>query len=545
MDRPLRPSAAHNDEPTVEDRLGRAAYADALARLAEHCDTPFVIGLYGAAGIGKTSLMRLIDTRLDRQTTPTVWFDAWLHQSGGPPALAVLHAVADACGLGAGARRSLGTIAAALGAAAPPPPLAAGLHEVERLRRRLDEERWEAERARIHVREHVEALVGRALGSGAHAARSRLARLLAGRDARLAGRRLVVFVDHLDRCAAPAVASLLDALTLHLNVRGCVYLLAMDRQAIEPRLADGGGHLERVVQLPFSIPPIARECMDAFVGPLLSPRLGRCRPLLVAGLGDGPRQVKRFVNHLALIDELAVDLGIECYDPVVLALLLLVRSRSLPLYRLVEGHPETLTELVEGRAGEILLEPRLRAAFEAARTQLPADAAVVARHLRLVHLTRAEGREPLEPLPVREEPAGPRWPEYLGRRSGGPGDPPAAIRSCLDLLAERFDPEVVPDGHPLILDLHLSGDGGGSWCVEIVGRRCRVVEGTDRSPHASISASDADFLDLTSGRLGPREALAAGRLDLRGDGEVVRELTRVLGLPEELGGGPPALGDRT
>ena len=44
----------HHDEPTSQDRLNRKQYAEALARLAESCNTPLVIGLYGTWGIGKT-----------------------------------------------------------------------------------------------------------------------------------------------------------------------------------------------------------------------------------------------------------------------------------------------------------------------------------------------------------------------------------------------------------------------------------------------------------------------------------------------------------
>ena len=44
-----------SDEPTEMDKLNRIRYADAFARLAETCDTPFVIGICGSWGIGKTT----------------------------------------------------------------------------------------------------------------------------------------------------------------------------------------------------------------------------------------------------------------------------------------------------------------------------------------------------------------------------------------------------------------------------------------------------------------------------------------------------------
>ena len=64
-----------NDEATSEDHLNREQYAAAFAKLAESCETPLVVGLYGSWGVGKTSLMKIIEKKLDKQKTRSVWFD--------------------------------------------------------------------------------------------------------------------------------------------------------------------------------------------------------------------------------------------------------------------------------------------------------------------------------------------------------------------------------------------------------------------------------------------------------------------------------------
>jgi ABC-type transport system involved in cytochrome c biogenesis ATPase subunit len=43
--------------------------------MAESCETPLVIDLYGTWGIGKTSMMRQIQGELDENELRTVWFD--------------------------------------------------------------------------------------------------------------------------------------------------------------------------------------------------------------------------------------------------------------------------------------------------------------------------------------------------------------------------------------------------------------------------------------------------------------------------------------
>jgi hypothetical protein len=70
------------------DRLGFAAYADALAGLLDHpdTDTPLTVSISAAWGSGKTSLAnmitrRLVERPLQRGDRPHIicWFNAWLH----------------------------------------------------------------------------------------------------------------------------------------------------------------------------------------------------------------------------------------------------------------------------------------------------------------------------------------------------------------------------------------------------------------------------------------------------------------------------------
>jgi hypothetical protein len=79
-DRPLTDDA--------DDRLGFAGYADALAELLDHpdTDTPLTIAISAQWGAGKTSLAKMVENRLklrpmERGDPPhiTCWFNAWMH----------------------------------------------------------------------------------------------------------------------------------------------------------------------------------------------------------------------------------------------------------------------------------------------------------------------------------------------------------------------------------------------------------------------------------------------------------------------------------
>src|SRR5947209_6837947 len=105
----------HNDEATDVDKLNREQYAEAFARLAESCDTPLVIGLYGSWGMGKTSLMKLIERKLNPEKSRPVWFDPWQHQFDESPALALLHTMVDTFNMRNEAKKLMTVIAAAFG----------------------------------------------------------------------------------------------------------------------------------------------------------------------------------------------------------------------------------------------------------------------------------------------------------------------------------------------------------------------------------------------------------------------------------------------
>ena len=62
-----RPEPVGRDFYTTTDSIGYAAYADAIARAIQHKETkpPLTIGIKGSRGAGKTSLMRMVQDRLE------------------------------------------------------------------------------------------------------------------------------------------------------------------------------------------------------------------------------------------------------------------------------------------------------------------------------------------------------------------------------------------------------------------------------------------------------------------------------------------------
>jgi hypothetical protein len=146
-----------------------------------------------------------------------------------------------------------------------------------------------------------------------------------------AGYRLVVFIDDLDRCLPEQAIGVLEAIKVFFDARGCVFVLGIDREIIErgirvrykefalsERAAAPGvfpvperDYLEKIVQVPFTLPPLAPDAISGFLARRLPAVAGlsdeerrQVADLMTTGLLRNPRKVKRSFNifrlHLTL-----------------------------------------------------------------------------------------------------------------------------------------------------------------------------------------------------------------------------------------------------
>ncbi len=136
----------------------------------------------------------------------------------------------------------------------------------------------------------------------------------------LNGRRLVVFIDDLDRCLPEKAVQVLEGIKLFLGAKNTVFVLGVDlpvlakgieiyyaQQGFEDSQKEGAGavmvngmrYLEKIVQFPFHIPPVEMQDMagSKLVNDLCASK--EDRPWLEIGLhgfGGNPRAIKRFAR---------------------------------------------------------------------------------------------------------------------------------------------------------------------------------------------------------------------------------------------------------
>jgi KAP-like P-loop domain-containing protein len=297
------------DIPTASPGLGFPEYVEALADAIRGGEpAQFTIGLYGAWGSGKSSLLKAVDRNLsaDGSNVLPVLFDAWRHERSDYVVVPLLYQISRA------AQES-------------------GDHKLtEHLRRALHalvaSINFSVSGFGFEGRKLVEDL-DKAEPSPLDAAFSKPFEELRSLPATLDGKRVAVLVDDLDRCSPDKVVALLEAINLVMDIDGFIFVLALDYEvlvkAVTTKYPHVSGHefIEKMVQLPFRVPPLTITAGD-FLADLIPDWAPRSAALPAEfskaipdvadlGLRSNPRQIKRLINSFLLIQRVVERRGLE------------------------------------------------------------------------------------------------------------------------------------------------------------------------------------------------------------------------------------------
>ena len=378
-----------DDQPASTDLLNYQQYAIALSRVIgnEGTRTPFIIGVLGRWGSGKTTLMRLLEAELAKQKITTVWFSAWQYSQADEIWAAFLQALSQrllkqlALGdkLRFSARLLEGGIAwSRLIYEAPKFLLRIALVAVPVVAGTLFQDHvgpWLGSLlssagvtgsvllgAWYMLRPAAEALRKDAMPefsllkamdfekriSLLDGFREQFGRML---DA-LPGqkRRIVLFVDDIDRCSPDKVLQLLDAVKVFLDIEGCIFVLGLDIAVIQQALAAKypadliaqREYIAKIIQLPFQLPPLTADDLTSYLRSL-QVRFPdeRCLDVFLSTLARNPREIKRVINTYSLVWSLAqtAESGLK---PVRVAKVVALQQAFDPLFRQLRDQPEWL-----------------------------------------------------------------------------------------------------------------------------------------------------------------------------------------------------------
>jgi len=188
--------------------------------------------------------------------------------------------------------------------------------------------------------------------------------------------KLVVFIDDLDRCLPQTAIETLEALRLLLFVEGTVFVIAADEAMIEyavrrhfpnlPSNAEGPtsfsrSYLEKLIQIPFRLPPMNRSETKRYISLLLASQAFADKPQAFTKLLEGVRE-----KLSTPLDEVSVDaalveliLGEPVGERLREALLMADRISS-PLAEGLKGNPRQIKRFLN----TLVLRMQLASAYK-------------------------------------------------------------------------------------------------------------------------------------------------------------------------------------
>lgn len=314
-----------SDEPigvSGDDGLGMNQTARVIAQAALGAATPFTVGIFGAWGHGKTSLLNAARTLLEPVkpdgtiTRPhphvvTVQFNAWRYEKEEHPivplvasiARAVKHRLEDdktfeqavgekgkaiATTLYDGAMSLIGAVKLdakgrlgnpAIGQVEGGIALDAGAAQKNLAERRA--------KRKAAAEPRIQSWIDQCLYLSAFDDLARLHAAAKASGANKTGQApvIVVFIDDLDRCRPEAAVEILEGIKLVLAQPGFVFVLALYREVIERYLdrqsevrygekhkAIGEGYIDKIVQLPLWLPS-HEGAFEAYIRQLIDTKL--------------------------------------------------------------------------------------------------------------------------------------------------------------------------------------------------------------------------------------------------------------------------------
>ncbi len=345
-----------SDAPSdsASDRLQFSRYVEPLTEVImnDATQTPFTVGIFGAWGSGKSSLLAMIDQKLAAdhdQEVVRVHFNPWIYRREPNILIPLLHTLQDTLAEDGRSRftesaRTIGALAAKLSAGVLLGKLSGGavsLASLNDLMAQYAKQRRETESEMSKLRDTLQRQADMIDGKGA---------------------RLVFFIDDLDRCEPNEIIDLLESIKLFLDLRNVFFIIAIAKDVVDRGvafkyrdfgftegkvLAVGDEYLDKMIQLPLYLLPIDSGAVGEFMRGFDLPENVQAQIGLLQGIvSPNPRRIKRVLNTCAVTYAIiGRSPGLEDLRLDLIARLAVLRLQSPDLYAAVIRDPDLLAAL--------------------------------------------------------------------------------------------------------------------------------------------------------------------------------------------------------
>jgi putative sterol carrier protein len=90
------------------------------------------------------------------------------------------------------------------------------------------------------------------------------------------------------------------------------------------------------------------------------------------------------------------------------------------------------------------------------------------------------------------------------------------VKETFDAMPGRLKADRA-QGLKAVIQYDITGEGGGTYHVEIADGTCSVKEGAAAAPQLTLTMGAQDWIDMVTGKLNPQMAFMSGKLKHRGD----------------------------
>jgi KAP family P-loop domain len=256
-------------DPFLHDKLDRKQYAEPLTQLVENTPDPFVLAVDGGWGTGKTSFLRMWCRHLEDRGHRCLYFSAWKNDFAVDPLAALVAELSadlekDSSPLSDRSQKILAElkkVANVLSRRFASAAIASSLYSLwsSRSPNEPDEHQQALENFSNSAGEVVSDAVGSYLAGRRDLEKFRsllsdLVAELADQDPKGSPRKVVLFVDELDRCRPLYALELLERVKHLFDVSGVAFVLGLDLDQLAHgvRAVNGGsfdapGYLRRFI----------------------------------------------------------------------------------------------------------------------------------------------------------------------------------------------------------------------------------------------------------------------------------------------------------